>query len=77
MFDWQTVVVALVVLAALLYVARRAQARLRSLRASGAATSCETSCGSCGGDAKPAPSTPAKVLVQIGRGDPAARRRSG
>lgn len=65
-FDWQSIAVALVVLAALAYVARRAWARLRSMRA-GAKPALD--CGSCaGGDAKPHPSAPqAKVLVQIGR----------
>ena len=66
-FDWQSIAVALVVLAALAYVARRAWARLRSMRA-GAKSPVD--CGSCGsGDAKPHSSAPqATVLVQIGRG---------
>ena len=65
-FDWQSIAVALVVLAALAYVARRAWARLRSMRAGAKST---LDCGSCGsGDAKPRPTAPqAKVLVQIGR----------
>ena len=65
-FDWQSIAVALVVLAAFLYVARRASARLRSMRA-GAKSAVD--CGSCGNDdAKPRPTAPqATVLVQIGR----------
>ena len=66
-FDWQSIAVALVVLAALLYVVRRAWARLRSMRA-GAKSAID--CGSCGeGDAKPRSATPQPtILVQIGRG---------
>ncbi len=71
-FDWQSIAVALVVLAAAAYVARRAWARLRSMRA-GAKSA--VACGSCGdggscgeGHAKPAArATQATVLVQIGR----------
>ena len=65
-FDWQSIAVALVVLAAFLYVARRAWARLRSMRAGAKST---LDCGSCaGGDAKPRPAAPqATALVQIGR----------
>ena len=65
-FDWQSIAVALVVLAALAYVARRALARLRSMRA-GAKS--QVACGSCGeGDAKPLRAAPQPtVLVQIGR----------
>ncbi|MCA1593314.1 MAG: hypothetical protein LC754_11835 [Acidobacteria bacterium] len=65
-FDWQTFAVALIILAACLYVGRRGLARLRSFRRRGenAATECETGCGSCGGAAK-ATTKPATVLVQI------------
>lgn len=63
MLDWQNTAVALIVLAALLYVARRGLSRLRSFRAS---SSCATGCGKCGESekqAKPAGST----LIQIKR----------
>jgi hypothetical protein len=65
-FDWQSIAVALVVLAAMLYVARRAWARLRSMRAGSQSAS---GCGSCGNsDTKPRSNAPqATVLVQIGR----------
>ena len=65
-FDWQSIAVALVVLAALLYVVRRAWARLRSMRA-GAKTAID--CGSCddGGAKQRPPATQPTVLVQIGR----------
>ena len=65
-YDWQSIAVALIVLAALLYVARRAWARLRSMRA-GAKSAID--CGSCGdGGAKPRPTAPRPtVLVQIER----------
>jgi hypothetical protein len=64
--DWQSIAAALVVLAAFLYVARRAWARLRSMRA-GAKSAAD--CGSCGGGgAEPRPTAPrATALVQIGR----------
>ena len=63
MIDWQTAAVALIVAAALLYVARRGLARLRSFRAS---TSCATGCGKCGEAEKPA--TPnSRPLIQIKR----------
>ena len=65
-FDWQTLVVALIILAACAYVARRGLKRLRSFRLSGqgGARACETGCGSCGGEVRPA-TEPAQVLVQI------------
>ena len=67
MFDWQTAVVALVVAAALLYVARRGLARLRSfVKAGGGEASCATGCGKCGEESKATrPAGPA--LVQIKR----------
>ena len=60
--DWQQLAVALIIAGALLYVARRGLARLRSFRASRGAA-CATGCGKCGDE--PAPARPAKVLVQI------------
>lgn len=68
MFDWQAISVALIVLAALLYVGRRALSRLRSFalggRGGASSSSCATGCGNCGDDdARPA--TPARTLVQI------------
>jgi hypothetical protein len=62
-FDWQTIAVALIVCGALLYVARRGLARLRSFRDSRA--SCATGCGKCGDEETPA--RPAQPLIQIGR----------
>lgn len=47
-FDWQTVAVALIIAGALVYVARRAFARLRSFRVNKGGGSCETGCGKCG-----------------------------
>jgi hypothetical protein len=69
--DWQTVAVAVIVLAALAYTARRALARLRSLvgPARGAASDCATGCGKCGdaeAGARPSAKSPAREpLVQI------------
>jgi hypothetical protein len=63
-FDWQAIAVALIVAGALLYVARRGLARLRSFRAS-RGPACATGCGKCGDEETPA--RPADVLVQIGR----------
>jgi len=63
-FDWQSIAVAFIVAGALLYVARRGLARLRSFRASRGAA-CATGCGKCGDEETPA--RPANVLVQIRR----------
>jgi len=78
MFDWQTIAAALIILAACVYVARRAWARLRSMRAPGEMNSdpsCATGCGKCG-DAGAVEATPRKVLVQIGRAKQGRRRAS-
>ncbi len=77
MFDWQTITVALIVLCAVAYVARRGWSRLRSFRATDNGNhenSCATGCGGCGSD-KPQAATvaPAKVLVQISHTGSAAR----
>lgn len=74
-FDWQTITVALIILAALFYVARRGFARLRSfsLNAKSNGGTCATGCGKCGGEE--APKRPANVLIQIGSSKTAARRR--
>ena len=64
-FDWQTIAVALIVAGALLYVARRALARLRSFGAPKGGGSCATGCGTCG-DAD-APLRQANAPVRPGR----------
>jgi cytochrome c553 len=62
--DWQNAFVALIILAAVLYVARRGFARLNSFRAGkSVASSCATGCGSCGNE-KPSTQT-AQALVNI------------
>ena len=67
MFDWQTITVAIIILAALAYTGRRAWSRLQSFRARKAVdASCETGCGSCGSNQKPQ-TTQRTVLVEIGR----------
>jgi hypothetical protein len=68
MLNWQNILTALIVLAALVYVSRRAIARLRSFRTSRstAAAPCETGCGSCGESPKSS-ATPRTVFVEIGR----------
>jgi len=64
-FDWQTIAVALIVLAALIYVGRRVLTRLRSMRAGRGVVI--SACGNCPSE-KPAAQTQApRVLVQIGR----------
>ncbi|HEX8160679.1 MAG TPA: hypothetical protein VF538_02170 [Pyrinomonadaceae bacterium] len=75
-FDWQTAAVALIVLAALLYVGRMIARRLRSMRARGGDDAAGGSCSGCSaGEAKVKSAAPApKVLVQIGRQRPAPRR---
>lgn len=74
MFDWQAVIVALIICAAFAYTVRRGLARLGSFRARDGNggmndASCATGCGSCGGGEKKTRATamPAKVLVQIER----------
>ncbi len=62
--DWQTIIVAIIILAALAYTTRRGLARLNSFRASKNDASCATGCGSCGGGEKPAAKS-ATVLVSI------------
>jgi hypothetical protein len=72
-FDWQTLVVILIVLAASLYVGRMAFNRLRSMRAGGGSVSLPA-CSGCDSE-KTKPSAPApKVLVQIGRQHTTQRR---
>ena len=78
MLDWQAIAVALIVLAALVYTARRALARLRSFSVSGrggAASSCATGCGKCG-DEEATAARPANAFVQISstRSPPSRRR---
>jgi len=65
--DWQTIIVALIILAALAYTTRRGLARLNSFRANKNNASCATGCGSCGGSEKSTATKPATVLVSIGR----------
>ena len=77
-FDWQSWAVLAAVLGALLYVVRRAAARLRSFTAGGRAgtPSCAAGCGKCGGEAGTLPKPP-ETLVQIdGRRTP-RRGREG
>jgi hypothetical protein len=72
--DWQTVAVALIVLAAAGYFARRALARLRSFGAGSKAAA--PACGNCEQNDKPrAPAPNAAVLVQIAPAKNATRGR--
>ena len=64
-FDWQAIAVALIIAGALLYVGRRALARLRSFKASKGGDSCATGCGTCGD--VDAPLRQSNVLVQVGK----------
>ena len=64
-FDWQTIAVALIIAGALLYVARRALARLRSFKMSKGGGSCETGCGTCGD--VDAPLRQPNTFVQVGK----------
>ena len=68
LFDWQTIAVALIVLAALAYALRRGWVRVGSMRA-GASSPVTPACGNCpGGETKPAAAAPRpNVIVQIGR----------
>ena len=76
MLNWQNILVALIVLAALCYVARRGLQRLRSFRATRGGSDgapCETGCGSCNESQKPS-ETPRTVFVEIGRSKTLSRR---
>ena len=64
-FDWQTIAVALIIAGALLYVGRRALARLRSFKVSKGGGSCATGCGTCGD--VDAPLRRSNTFVQVGR----------
>ena len=64
-FDWQAIAVALIIAGALLYVGRRALARLRSFKVGKGGGSCETGCGTCGD--VDAPLRQSNPLVQVGR----------
>ena len=64
-FDWQTIAVALIVAGALLYVGRRALARLRSFKVSKDGGSCATGCGTCGD--VDAPLRQSNTFVQVGK----------
>ena len=75
MVDWQSIAVALIILAALIYTGRRAWLRLRSFRASRSSdASCETGCGSCGSDQKAKTATPRTVFVEISRSNTSRRK---
>ncbi|HEX8709688.1 MAG TPA: FeoB-associated Cys-rich membrane protein [Pyrinomonadaceae bacterium] len=69
MIDWQTLIVALIILAAVVYAGRRAWSRLRALSASRASqSSCETGCGSCQTSTQARPAQPQRtVFVEISR----------
>ncbi|HEY0546209.1 MAG TPA: FeoB-associated Cys-rich membrane protein [Pyrinomonadaceae bacterium] len=72
MFDWQTIIVGLIILAALFYVGRRGLTRLRSFNAAKAgAASCETGCGKC--ETSQA-ATSLKTFVHIERSTTSPRR---
>ena len=70
-FDWQTIAVLVIIAGALLYVGRRALARLRSFRPSGGGGTCETGCGTCGD--VDAPLRQSNVLVQVSKAKRAGR----
>jgi hypothetical protein len=73
-FDWQTIVVGLMILGALAYVGRRALTRIRPFIDSKATgSSCETECGKCE-TSPPQPASPLKTLVQLERSPTPTRR---
>ncbi|MDQ3816878.1 MAG: hypothetical protein M3362_04185 [Acidobacteriota bacterium] len=76
MFDWQTIATGLVILAALIYAGRLAWLRLRAFRAGrGGARTCETGCGTCGGEKPKQAATERTVFVEISRSRPSSRPR--
>jgi hypothetical protein len=64
-FDWQTVAVILIVLAACAYLARIAQGKLRAMRGRGNDTT--NGCSGCGNEKIVSRAPAPKVLVQLGR----------
>ncbi|MGI9106979.1 MAG: FeoB-associated Cys-rich membrane protein [Pyrinomonadaceae bacterium] len=76
LWDWQTIAVWLIILAALVYVGRRGWGRVRSFRANGKTqAACASGCGSCGTEKAAAARTPAtQVLVQLNRSNSTARQ---
>ena len=72
-FDWQAVAVAVIIAGALLYVARRALARLRSFKTAKGGGSCSTGCGTCGDVDAPIRETSAPV--RLGRSKAVGRAR--
>ncbi|HEX8190976.1 MAG TPA: hypothetical protein VF586_21635 [Pyrinomonadaceae bacterium] len=64
-FDWQSIAVALIIGGALIYVGRRALARLRSFKPGRGGGSCSTGCGTCGD--VDAPLRQSNTFVQVGR----------
>lgn len=74
LFDWQTVAVALVVLAATLYLARMVLRRARSMRAGADGASTGSDCSGCGSSKVKSTAPAPKVLVQIGRAQTPPRR---
>ena len=75
-FDWQAIAVALIVAGALLYVARRALARLRSFGAAKGGEGgggCATGCGTCGDVDAPVRQTNAPA--RVGKSKAAVRGR--
>jgi len=72
MFEWQTIAVALAILAAAIYTGRLAWLRLRSFRASRGGVG-EHGCGTCETSKKPA-TTERTVFVEIGRSGPSRHR---
>jgi hypothetical protein len=78
MFDWQTIAVILILLAASFYVGRRAIERLRSLGSNDKSIkpSCATGCGDGCRENEKAITNTAQTFVQIGRLEPGSRRES-
>jgi len=72
-FDWQTAAVLLIIAGALLYVARRGLARLRSFR-SPKGGGCATGCGTCGDVDAPVRQTSAPVRLERSKTSAGARR---
>jgi hypothetical protein len=62
-FDWQAIAVALIIAGALLYVARRGLARLRSFASPKGSGGCATGCGACGEADAPLPRSNAPVRL--------------
>jgi len=72
MIGWQTFAVAIIILAASVYVGRRVWAHIRSLGKGTGEAGCATGCGGCENNRTVA--TPTRQIIQLSRSNSQSRR---